>query len=67
MARLNFDDLPSVFGVKELCAVLDIGEAAGYTLTRQKDFPSMKIGRQIRISRSGLQRWVENETNRGSK
>ncbi len=57
--QLNIDDLPDFFGVRELAALLQIGEAAAYALARRKGFPAMRVNgaRVIRISKAGFLRW----------
>lgn len=49
------------------CLTMSVAEAAQelgictksmYTLTRRMDFPTVKLGRRIRISREGLREWV---------
>jgi excisionase family DNA binding protein len=56
----SFDDLPDFFGVKELAALMQIGEARAYELTRRKGFPCMRLGgRTIRISKVGFSVWAE--------
>jgi excisionase family DNA binding protein len=55
----SLDDLPDFFGVKELAALMQIGEARAYELTRRRGFPCMRLGgRTIRISKAGFQRWA---------
>ncbi len=55
----SLDDLPDFFGVQELAAVLQIGEARAYELTRRKGFPCMRLGgRTIRISKAGFEVWA---------
>jgi excisionase family DNA binding protein len=59
--HLNFDNLPSFFGVRELAALLGVGEAASYALVRRKGFPCMRVngGRTIRISKAGFEVWAQ--------
>lgn len=59
---MDWSDLPAFFGPKELAAFLGIGVSKAYELSRSKGFPAMRIGKNIRISRDGLQRWVEVQT-----
>jgi excisionase family DNA binding protein len=57
----SFDDLPDFFGVRELAALLNIGEARAYELTRRRGFPCMRLGgRTIRISKAGFEAWAQN-------
>ena len=50
---MDLDSLPAWFDVKTLKKFLQIGTKAAYELTRQKDFPAIKVGRSIRISETG--------------
>ena len=54
---MDWDSLPAWFDVKTLKKFLQIGTKAAYELTRQKDFPAIKVVRSIRISRDGLRAW----------
>lgn len=58
--QIKWDDLPPFFGPRELARLLGVGEAAAYNMVRMEGFPVLKVGRQYRISREGLQRWLQN-------
>lgn len=47
--------------VAECAAELGVSEKTVYTLTHRQDFPTIKIGRRIRISREGLRDWVQKQ------
>jgi hypothetical protein len=56
----TLEDLPDFFGVRELAAVLQVGEARAYELTRRRGFPCMKLGgHTIRISKMGFKVWSQ--------
>jgi hypothetical protein len=57
--QLDWDGMPQFFGVRDLQEFFRIGEAAAYSLVRRRGFPCMRIGRNIRVSKDGLRRWVE--------
>lgn len=46
---------------KEAAKVLGIGNNAIYTLLKDDDFPKFLIGRNIYISKKGLEEWVEKQ------
>lgn len=48
--------------VKELGEFLKIGRSKAYFLIKQKDFPIIKIGKNIRINKDNLLNWL-NEKN----
>lgn len=51
--------------VEEAAQELGICVKIAYDLTHRQDFPTIKIGRRIRISREGLREWVrQQEQNR---
>ena len=47
--------------IAEAAAELGVCEKTVYTLTHRQDFPTIKIGRRIRISREGLRDWVQSQ------
>ncbi|WP_338833986.1 hypothetical protein MHLNE_03570 [Moorella humiferrea] len=57
--KLETDDLPPVLTVPEVARLLRIGRAAAYELANRKDFPTIRVGRTIRIPREPLLRWME--------
>lgn len=50
----SLDDLPLTLRVEELMPILDIGRNTAYELVRSGQIRSIRIGRQIRISKSDL-------------
>lgn len=60
--NMDWKDLPAFFGPKELAAFMGIGITKAYQLAKSDGFPAMRIGKSIRISRDGLQRWVQLKT-----
>ena len=48
------DDLPLTLRVEDLMPVLDIGRNTAYELVRSGQIRSIRIGRQLRISKSDL-------------
>ena len=49
-----FNDYPDVVTVKDLCKMLNIGRNNAYELIRCGEITSLKIGRQIRISKQSI-------------
>lgn len=45
--------------VMEACDYLGVSRPTLYKLCERADFPVIRIGRAIRISRDGLERWLE--------
>lgn len=50
----SLDDLPLTLRVEDLMPVLDIGRNTAYELVRSGQIRSIRIGRQLRISKSDL-------------
>ena len=47
------------YSVEECAELLGVSVKTAYNLTHRQDFPTIKIGRRIRISREGLKTWVQ--------
>ncbi len=57
----DWDTLPEILDVPTMARFLHIGKAKGYELVAIKGFPSIRLGRVIRVSKSGLRAWIEKE------
>ncbi len=56
-----------VLTMKEVAALLKIGEKTAYTMAKRGDLPGFKVGGQWRFKRADIDRWIEerkSETNR---
>ncbi|MCI2106910.1 MAG: helix-turn-helix domain-containing protein [Intestinimonas sp.] len=51
--------------VEEAAALSGIGRDRLYQLAKRNDFPSIRLGRSIRIPRKGLEEWIEREAMSG--
>ena len=47
--------------VQEMAVHLGISEKNAYNLVHRADFPTVRIGRRIRVSREGLREWVRQQ------
>ena len=47
------------FNVKQLSQYLGIGMNTAYTLVKQKDFPSITIGKRIIVPKEQLDEWLK--------
>lgn len=45
--------------VNEMAKILRIGRSSAYELCRQQEFPVIRIGKCIRISKKALLDWIE--------
>ncbi len=55
----SFDELPLVFSVQELSQVLSISKSTAYELTKEKDFPCIKIKGRVLIPREEFKAWFQ--------
>lgn len=47
--------------VTETAEILGVSRPTVYTLIHRDDFPSFRVGRRTLISRTGLEKWVEEQ------
>lgn len=57
-APVSLEELPLVLRVEDLSMVLGIGRNTAYELVRSGQIRSIRIGRQLRIPRDELQRFL---------
>lgn len=48
--------------VDEMAVALGISRPKAYELAKSAGFPAVNVGRRIVISKVGLERWLENQT-----
>jgi excisionase family DNA binding protein len=51
-------DLPAVLTVEEAARVLRIGRTAAYDAARRGELPTVRVGRQLRVPRTALERML---------
>ncbi len=51
-----------VLTIPEVAKILEIGRASAYNLAKQQGFPSIRIGRQLRVPEEALRRWINSQT-----
>ena len=59
---LSFDDIPLVLTVEELMPILSIGRNTAYDLVRSGQIRSIRAGRQLRVLKHDLRRFLEGGT-----
>ena len=57
---ISYDDIPLIMKVEVLMPILLIGRNTAYELVRSGEIQSIRVGRQIRISRDALIAFLEN-------
>jgi excisionase family DNA binding protein len=55
-----------VFTIPEVAAYLKISRSKIYYLVSQKQIPHLKVGRNVRIRESDLQKWLDLQTEKMS-
>ena len=54
----SFDELPLALRVEDLMPILGIGRNTAYELVRSRQIRSVKVGKQIRISKEALREYL---------
>ncbi len=60
MTYKSIEDIPALFTVEELMSILGIGRTKAYELIRFGQIRSIRIGRQLRISKPDLLDYLDN-------
>ena len=59
-----FEDLDEIMTIEEVARYLSLHELTVRRLAREGTIPAFKVGRQWRVKRRILERWIERETRR---
>lgn len=54
-----------VYSVAEAAQILGVSESKVYQLVRMQGFPTVMVGRRIKVSVQGLDRWIEEQAEKG--
>ena len=57
----SFDQLPITLKAEQVAAVLGISRANAYNLLHREDFPTLRIGKRMLVSRDRLARWMDEQ------
>ena len=60
----SYDELPLMLDAKILKEVLGISLTSTYALMHEKDFPSVKIGNRIVVSKEKFIEWIDKKSER---
>ena len=52
--------METIYTVSEVAKALKISRSKIYLLIQRKEIPHLKIGRNVRITESQLQEWIQN-------
>ncbi len=61
VTEIMFDEYKDIITVKELCQMLRISKNTAYELIHSGQIKSIKVKRQIRISKQSIISYLENE------
>ena len=53
-----------VLTIKEVAAMLKVGEKTAYTLAQSRELPGFKVGGQWRFRRNDIQTWISAQIER---
>ena len=53
------------YSVAEAAELVGISTSRMYQLVKTTGFPAVGIGRRVRVSKKGLERWVEEQAEKG--
>ena len=59
--EVDMDEKREFLKVPEVAEVLRIARSRAYELVAEGEIPSIRIGRSVRVSRSELDRWLEEQ------
>lgn len=55
----SYEELPLMLTVLDVVSVLSVSQAGAYELAHSKEFPVLKVGSRIVISKDKFLRWIE--------
>ncbi|MDD4780333.1 MAG: helix-turn-helix domain-containing protein [Tissierellia bacterium] len=58
----NWDEAPDILYVPECASLLKIGINQMYKIARTNNFPVLHFGKQLRVPKEALKRWVQDQT-----
>jgi excisionase family DNA binding protein len=58
----DWNKLPLMLSVQHIIDVLGVSRDTAFTLVHKPGFPAMRVGKQIRVSKDGFRRWLEEQT-----
>ncbi|MGX7420473.1 helix-turn-helix domain-containing protein [Carnobacterium gallinarum] len=62
-----FSAYPDLLTFKEMCDLLGLGKNTAYKLLNDKTIPSLKLGREYRIPKIYVLRFIKNEVKANTK
>lgn len=59
---MNKEDFPSILTIAEVAEYLGLHELTVRRLAREGQLPALKLGRQWRVKKDLLEKWIENRS-----
>lgn len=60
----SYDELPLFLNAELIGKVLGVSSTTAYELLHQKDFPSMRVGSRLIVSKEKFREWVDKQSER---
>ena len=61
----SYHELPLFLNAELIGKVLGVSSTTAYELLHQKDFPSMRVGSRLIVSKEKFREWVDKQSERG--
>lgn len=58
----SYDDLPLFLNAETIAKLLGISISSSYELMHEKNFPSLKIGSRLLVSKEKFSEWIDKKT-----
>ncbi len=58
----SYDDLPLFLNAATVAKVLGVSTSTGYELMHETDFPVLRVGNRMVVSKEKFMEWVERHT-----
>ncbi len=62
----SYDDLPLFLNAEMVSAVLGVAPSSAYELMHEPEFPTLRIGNRMVVSKAKFVQWVETNTKGGN-
>ena len=60
--KTSFEQLPLVLNADTIAQTLGISRAGAYELMHAKDFPTLRVGKRMMVSKEYFIKWIENNS-----
>ncbi|MEX1377133.1 MAG: helix-turn-helix domain-containing protein [Eubacteriales bacterium] len=60
--KSEYNELPTMLNASEISEVLGISKAKAYELMNSREFPTLRIGKRMMVSKEQLIHWINKES-----